>query len=167
MASIPALAGADASHVLCRVDDYRFAVPVAAVAEVFRAVAVSPLPGRPDPVIGAVDVRGEFVPVMSARRRLGLPDRPVRPSDAMVQVVVRGHPVLVLVDAVVDTVRLDEAAVAPAGRVIPGAQTTDGVTTDVVGPLVVHDVDAFLTGAELVDVRAALAGAGDTRPGTP
>src|SRR5687768_5708463 len=53
----------------------RFAVPAVDVREVVRSVAITPLPAAPGVIEGAIDVRGEIVPVFDLRQRLGISAR--------------------------------------------------------------------------------------------
>lgn len=143
------------AHVVCTVVGHRFALPLAAVEEVHRAVAVVPLPGAPPAVIGAVDVRGQVLPVLDLRRRLGLPAGDVAVTDRLLQVWLRGHRVLLLVDGVTGVVELD-VPLSPQRELIPGVTHLGTLAADVGGPLVVHDVDAFLDASEVVDLTEAL-----------
>lgn len=57
--------------LLCRVAGCVCAVPLAHVAEVLRPLAVEPLDGAPDAVLGVAVVRGAPVPVVDLARILG------------------------------------------------------------------------------------------------
>lgn len=146
-----------AAHLLCRVDAHRFALPAHRVRQVHRAVAIDPLPGAPDSVMGIVDVHVELVPVLALRHRLGLPPADVGPDDVLVHLDVRGRAMLVLVDAAEDVASIPPEAIRRADDVVPGARHLQGVMATGGDVLVIHDVDTFLTGAELLDVDAALA----------
>lgn len=144
------------SHLVCRVGDHRFALDTRDVVEVHRAVAVTALPGAPETVIGAVDLRGRFVPVLDVRRRLGLPATPVRASDVLVHVELRGQPVLLRVDAALGVNPIAEDRMRDADDVVPGARYLRSVTTSDDGPLVVHDIEAFLSATEVTRLVDAL-----------
>lgn len=62
----------------------RYGLPLAAVLEVVRAVAITPLPGVPPVVEGAINVRGRVVPVLDLRARFGLPPHPLDPDQHLV-----------------------------------------------------------------------------------
>ncbi len=55
-----------------------FAVPVAVVREILDYRASFRVPEGPDYLVGLIDVRGQGVPVIDLRRKLGLP--PVEPG---------------------------------------------------------------------------------------
>ena len=148
----------DATHLVCRVGDHRFALPAARVRQVHQAVAVAPLPGAPDAVIGVVNVHGDPVPVLDLRRRLGLGVRTITPDAALVHLDVRGLEMLVLVEAALSVTEIPADVVRRADEVLPGVRHLRGVTaTAAAAALVVHDVDTFLGGGEALDVAAALA----------
>ena len=135
------------------IDDRRLALRSAAVQEVLRAVAITPLPGAPTAIEGIIDVRGAIVPVYDLRRRLGLPAREVHPDDHMV--VSRAGPrglAALRVTRVLELQGIDEAEVPdPADRIVAGlARMTDGL-------YLICELDAFLTDAEASDVAIAIA----------
>jgi len=112
--------------LLIRIEQWRGALPLEAVEEVVRAVAITPLSGVRGPLLGYVDVRGEACPVVDARRVLHLPRRALRPSDRMVILGVGAERHIIAVDEAsrvgavqaVDDIPPD--AVAPARSGAPG-----------------------------------------------
>lgn len=117
----PADRTADATKLslLVRIEQWCGALPLEAVQEVVRAVAVTPLSGRRGPLLGYVDVRGDVCPVVDARRIFRLRGRALRPSDRMVILGVGTDRLIIPVDEAgrVSTVRIAEdvapEAVAP------------------------------------------------------
>ncbi len=67
--------------VLLTVDGQTYALHLEAVDRIVRAVEVTPLPGAPVIVLGAIDVEGRVLPVLNLRRRLRLPEREIGPAD--------------------------------------------------------------------------------------
>jgi chemotaxis signal transduction protein len=98
--------------VVVRVGGHAYGIPVGAVVEVTRMVALAPLPDGPAWVAGVLDLRGVPVTVVDLALRLG------RPSQTPVldrRIVVTGDPtdpVALVVDEV--------TGVAPAGPPVPG-----------------------------------------------
>ncbi|HVY62287.1 MAG TPA: chemotaxis protein CheW, partial [Planctomycetota bacterium] len=70
--------------LIFQLDDRRFGVPLAAVREVLPSLASEPLPGAPGAIEGVIDVRGEVVPVVDVRARLGLGARAISIADHIV-----------------------------------------------------------------------------------
>lgn len=118
--------------LLCEVGARTYAVPLADVVEVTRAVEVVSQTGDPGAVLGHMDLRGEIVPVLSARRILGLPPLPVRPSDRFVVLRASGDAIALQVDrvdgveVVVEGHRPDAMAVDPELQVARRAGGVDG-----------------------------------------
>lgn len=82
---------------------------VAAVDEVLRVVAVTPLPGAPPFVEGVINRRGTVTPVIDLRKRVGLAPGPYDEATRIVITALRGHPAGLIVDTVSDVITIDEA----------------------------------------------------------
>lgn len=76
--------GAMTLSLLVRIGKWLGALPLDALEEVVRAVAITPLSGTRGPLLGYVDVRGELCPVVDTRRIFHLPRRAILPGDRMV-----------------------------------------------------------------------------------
>jgi chemotaxis signal transduction protein len=96
--------------VVVRAGGHAYGIPVRAVVEVTRMVALSPLPDAPEWVAGVLDLRGLPVPVVDLARRLG---RLSRTPVLERRIVVAGgvDPVGLIVDEV--------TGVSPAGPPVP------------------------------------------------
>lgn len=100
-----------------------YAVLLSRVSEVIRDCVPTPVPGAADDLLGICHLRGNIVPVMDGRRRLGLTGG--APSDASTSRIVvcshETHRVGVRVDAVGDLLqpKLEAIELPPArsGRV--------------------------------------------------
>ena len=66
-----------------------FGLPLSAVERVVQMVGVAPLPEKSSEVRGVIRVRGEIVPVIDLRVRLGLGEAPLRATDELV--ICRAH----------------------------------------------------------------------------
>lgn len=137
----------------------RYAVDVAVVREVVRAVSILPLPGAPPIVEGLIDLRGTLVPVLDVRARFGLPPKPIEHTDLFVVAESQRRLVALHVDDVDGVLRLDPASVDVLTPAEVGASLVAGVARTVEGLLVVHDLDAFLSLAEQRALMVALASA--------
>lgn len=67
-----------------QLDQLRLALPAALVERVEPMARLRELPGAPEVVLGLLDVHGEFLPVLDARARFGLPRRPYRVEDVLI-----------------------------------------------------------------------------------
>jgi purine-binding chemotaxis protein CheW len=115
-------------------DGRTFGVPVADVQEVLRPQRPSRVPLAPPGVTGLMNLRGQIVPTIDLRPRLGLPPRG---RDAQpLNLVVRAADGLkaLLVDDVGEVIEADAAAFeptadllrGPAGELIRGAYPLGG-----------------------------------------
>jgi purine-binding chemotaxis protein CheW len=101
------------------VDGQYFGVDVARVQEVFRHHDRTPVPLAPPTVAGLINLRGEVIPAIDVRTRMGLPRR--ESGDPMNVVVRDGDEVVsLLVDSIGDVSEADDAAVEPPPTTISG-----------------------------------------------
>jgi purine-binding chemotaxis protein CheW len=88
------------------------------VREVVPALPATPVPGAPPYVEGVVRLRGEVVPVLDVRKRLGLEARSATRKTRFLVVNVGGRPVALVVDEAGEVVRVPRpelrAAPSPA-----------------------------------------------------
>lgn len=96
----------DRRFVVVAVDQQRVAVAVERVARVFHAVEITPVDAAPAAISGCVDVHGEWLPVVSLRCLLGVPERDLDVSDHMVLLEGPEGRALLVCDAVVGLVEV-------------------------------------------------------------
>lgn len=130
------------------VEGRTYALPASRVRELIRAVAVEPLPGAPPIVEGIINVRGEVVPVVDLRRRLGLPAKPAAPADHLILAWAGTQTVALHVDRVIDLMRLAADRFEDLRGIVPGLRDLSGVAKLPDGLLLIQDVRALLTDAE-------------------
>jgi purine-binding chemotaxis protein CheW len=90
------------SLVVLELDGRRLALPIARVIEVLRMVAITPLPDSPDWVAGVINVRGDIVPVIDLRTRLGVEARGYGLDTPILLVSACGRRMAVVPDAAVE-----------------------------------------------------------------
>lgn len=138
----------------------RYAIPLAAVREVLRAVSIAPLPSAPAIVEGVVNLRGRPVPVLDLRRRLGIAARALDPSEHFIIAEIDGRLVAFRVDRADRVAGMDAGVVATADSIGPGVRHIAHVAGDASGVVFIHDPAAFLSSAESVALNDALRGVG-------
>lgn len=147
--------------VVCvEIEGRRFALPIACVEEVLPAAAPTPLPEAPPYLLGALNVRGDILPVLDLRRHLGLPARPVRESDHLILVATSSRRVVVQVDAALDLYGIDPRRVRPLEG--PHRPVRSAVALDD-GVLLVTDAELFLSDEEARAVEESLGCAREQR----
>lgn len=142
--------------VLFDLDGGRYALLLTVVERVVRAASVTPLPGAPDVVIGAVNIAGHVLPVFDLRRRLGLPARELHSSDHFLIARTADRRVVLVIDAPAGLLEGASQGVVDASRIAQGMPHIRGVITGPDGLVLIHDLDRFLSAAEALELDAAL-----------
>jgi len=96
------------------------AVGIAEVETVMEDAGLSRVSGAPDYLAGLLDLRGEAVPVIDVRRKLGLAPREADERSSIIVLALAGEggkrrPAGALVDSVSEVIELPDEAIAPAG----------------------------------------------------
>lgn len=129
--------------VVFQVEDQRLALDLALAERTELAVAVDPLAGLPETVLGYIVVRGVLTPVFSVRRRLGVADRTLDLADHFLLARTRHRLVALATDGVIGVVEPSAEDIVPSGPA-----PVDGVEQLADGLLVIRDLDRFLGVAE-------------------
>ncbi len=100
-------------YVTCRVGNEEFAIEVLSVQEIIYAVDVTRVPKSPAYVEGVINLRGQIVPVLEMRRRLGMPRATPTAKSRIVMVKERTRLIGLSVDSVSEVVRIPRSAIHP------------------------------------------------------
>ncbi|HVZ43475.1 MAG TPA: chemotaxis protein CheW [Ramlibacter sp.] len=138
-------------------DGMGIAVALAPVERVIRAVAVTPLPGGPAPILGVIDFHGHVVPVADLRRRLGLPPREVLGSDHFVVVRTPRRLIALVADSADDVLLVSAAELVETDSIVSGVDRLPGIARTPDGLVLIHDVEQFLDATEEAALQQALA----------
>jgi purine-binding chemotaxis protein CheW len=114
---------ADPVVELCavRVGGEEYVIDLKRVREVVNALPIRPVPRAPAAIEGVVDLRGEVIPVVDVRRRFGLEAVSASRKTKLVVVRIEGRVLALLVDAVLEVVRIPRSAIRPAPS-LPGSE---------------------------------------------
>lgn len=132
-------------HVVFFLAGQRYALPLAAVDKVVRAVEYTVLPKAPDIVLGIINVQGRVIPLVNIRRRFRLPERDVALTDQMVIAHTSRRQVALLMDGVAGMLENPEQETVPAKDILPDTEYVDGVVKLQDGLVLIHDLDRFLS----------------------
>lgn len=149
-------AAGDTTLVVLRLEGRDHALRVTDVAEVLRMVAYVPVPGAPASLAGVINLRGQTVPLLDLRVRLGMPPRPPGLETRIVVVAAGGRTLGLLADEVVETLILPASAIEPPDRLAGPAHPISAVAR--AGERVILVLDPDSLGA--VDDRLSLSDAG-------
>jgi purine-binding chemotaxis protein CheW len=133
-----------AGLVVFRLDDRRFALPLAVVERAVRAVDVTPLPQAPAIVLGAINVHGDVLPVLNVRRRFLMPEREVGLTDWFLLARTVRRTVVMVVDEV-DVVERPQAEIVRSPWIVPGPEQFPGVVKLDDGLVLIHDLERFFS----------------------
>ena len=114
-------ASSTAQYLTFKLDQELFAVDIAKVREVLEFTSMTKVPRTPDFMRGVINLRGNVVPVVDMRLKLGLlaTERTVDTCVVITEVVVDGEHVVLgaLVDSVQEVLDLDGGHIAPPPRI--------------------------------------------------
>ncbi|MBV9863427.1 MAG: chemotaxis protein CheW [Alphaproteobacteria bacterium] len=131
----------------------RLALNAAKVDRVCPAVAVAPLPQAPAVVEGIVDVAGTILPVFDLRRRFGWAAKPLDPSEHFVLAQAGSRRVLIRADRALAVSSAEVERPEAAQECLDGLA---GIARLPDGLVLIHDLAAFLSGAESEQLDVAM-----------
>jgi purine-binding chemotaxis protein CheW len=137
--------------------EQRYALRLAAVDRVVRAVAISPLPQAPGIVLGLINVRGRIIPIIDMRLRFSLPQRTIALTDQIVIAHTMRRAVGLVVDGVANIIAYPTQSMAAAQDILPGMSYIEGVMKLPDGLVLIHDLEQFLSLEEEIALARALA----------
>jgi purine-binding chemotaxis protein CheW len=147
--------GNSSSYVTFSLSEETYAIDVLQVQEVLKLPEIAPVPGVPDYILGIINLRGDVVTVIDARRRMSLPDREPDDASRIVIIDVDNQNVGILVDSVAEVVQIAPDAVDPAPAV--GNDQTSrfilGVTSTEEGLTILIDLNKLLSDDEWAAFR--------------
>ena len=150
--------GDDIQVVVFRVGGQEFAFNVFHVQRILRYERPSPLPKAPAFLEGVLQVQGAVVPVIDLRKRFELKDAQQREETRTMVLEAEGLVVAVVVDAVVEVLRVAANAVTASPSVVRGlaAEYIQGIITIGSRTVILLQTGRLVTSAE----RIALADVG-------
>ena len=156
MAEELAIAGqAQIQCVTFTLEDETYGINVMQVQEVLREIEVAPVPGAPHYVMGIINLRGNVVSVLDARKRFGLP--PIDSTDLtrIIVIEVQQHIVGIMVDSVAEVVDIkpEEIETAPNVGTDETSKYIDGVVSRGEKLLILVDLNKLLSTEEWSEVE--------------
>jgi purine-binding chemotaxis protein CheW len=100
-----------------------YAIPILFVQEIIRAREITRIPRSLPHVRGVVNLRGNIVPVIDLRMRLGLPTTEETTESRIVVVEIGSGTVGMIVDQVSQVVRIDTASIEPPSALLADHET--------------------------------------------
>jgi len=131
--------------VVFRLDEQRYALSLAAVERIVRAVEVTLLPNAPPIVLGAIDVEGHVLPVLDVRRRFGLRRREISPADQFLVARTAPRTVVLVVDEAQGVIERLQDEIIGSSQIAPGLEQFQGVVRLDDGLVLIHDLEKFFS----------------------
>lgn len=153
------------THVTFYLADEIFTLPVIDVQEVVRVTGITRVPHAPFPVRGITTLRGQILPVVDLRLRLGLSEVPTSELSRILVLQSRGRKIGLLVDRVREVVRLLPSHVQspPADVMTEQSEYIIGVYPHAESLLILLDLDKVLLIPESLEA-SRVHRAGSDRP---
>jgi purine-binding chemotaxis protein CheW len=123
--------------VVFSLDDQQYGLNLTCVERIIRAVEITYLPEAPDGVLGIINVEGRVIPVLSTRRKLGLPEKELELQDLFIIVTEAGVSFALVADEVKPVLELPHDQLVGAERLLPGGSPVDSVAKVDQGMIVV------------------------------
>jgi len=136
-----------------------YGVDVKQVREVKNFEGATPVPYAPHYVKGVTNLRGEVVPVIDLRKRIGLGDR--KENDLGIMMVVQDkQPIGVIVDSVIEVLTLQKKDVetGPESLLIDRADGVVGVAKHDGDLIVLLDLLKVLSNDNMSDMKESIKG---------
>ena len=125
------------------IGDQRFAVPLASVECVVRAMEVTPVPDAPAGVYGVIDYHGELVTVINLHNQLKMPGREIRLNDRFIIANTAKRKIALVVETVLGILSPREMDVNPTETISTGL-LFDGILCDINGIILIYNVEKLL-----------------------
>jgi purine-binding chemotaxis protein CheW len=148
--------GDDIQVVIFRVGGQEFAFNVFHVQRILRYEKPAALPKSPAFLEGVLQVLGKVVPVVDLRRRFELRDSPLREETRTMVLECEGLLVAVVVDAVLEVLRVGAASVTAPPAVVKGlaAEYIQGIITLGARTVILLHAARLLTSSERIALEA-------------
>jgi purine-binding chemotaxis protein CheW len=144
--------------VVFALDGQQYALNLANVERVVRAVEVTHLPDAPEAILGVINFEGRVIPVVNTRKRLGLPERDVEVHDLFIIARGDGRSVAFVGDDVNPVLEMHEDQVIASEKVLPQAGYVEGVAKVDQGMIIILAVSKVLSLDEHRQLQSAMAG---------
>ncbi len=114
-------------YVTFKLEDQAYGVNVDAALEVIRMVALTKSPKAPDHVVGVINLRGQVVPIIDLRKRLGLKAGVYTLVTPILIVTIKDWTVGLVVDQVSEVVSIAPSLIERSAETFSGSQCVAGV----------------------------------------
>ncbi|WP_394246600.1 chemotaxis protein CheW [Vibrio profundi] len=135
-------------------ENEEYAVPILDVREVRGWNQVRSVPNSPEYLLGVLEIRGEYVPIVDLRMRFNLTPAVINATTVVIVLNdANKHPLGIIVDAVAEVYALEPTAIKPAPHM---SLTLDesyikGIASEANGHLIIINLEALFDVQELTN----------------
>ena len=136
--------------VTFRLGEEEFGVDIHALQEIIRMMTVTRVPKAPPFVEGVINLRGQVIPIVDLRARIGMPVEPHNKATRIIVVQLEKKTVGFVVDAVGEVKRIPSRVVEPPPPIVAGIESEyiSGVGKLDEQLLILLDLDRLLSETE-------------------
>ena len=134
--------------LICRVQEQQYAFDLAVVERALLAVATTPLPNAPDFVLGAINVHGSVLPLVSMRKLLGMQPKEIELEDHFILCRAQGKRLALWVDQVKEVRTLSQKELAP--HLLPDMQAVQSVFKDDGHIILLYDLEKLMADQKML-----------------
>lgn len=134
-------------YVELAIGGQRYAVRIEEISEIIKPQHITAIPGSRSSVLGVTNIRGNMVPIISLRARLGLAEAPSESAGRIVVVPYGGEHVGIQVDEASRVVRFRAIQPAEGQSAGPNAFECEGVGHTHDGLVGIVRIERMLEGA--------------------
>ncbi|MDH4226138.1 MAG: chemotaxis protein CheW [Deltaproteobacteria bacterium] len=133
-----------------KVGDVMYAADIMKIREIIRFQKITAVPKVPDFIEGVMNLRGQAVPVIDMRKRLGIAGAERGAKTRVVIVKVGGKDTGMIVDSVERVINTEKNEIKEAPHVVKGVDTDylEGVLWDSDELVMILNIDKILTSKE-------------------
>ena len=142
--------------VVFTLDEQLYALPLIAVIKIIHAIEIRHLPRAPEIIIGLINVKGQIMPVVDIRKRLGMLSREIDLNDRLIIANTGKREVAILVDSVTGISDITPQQQVIITEIFPLSEHLSGISKTDDGLILIYNLDRFLNLDEEHDLEQAM-----------
>lgn len=131
-------------NILFSIDHQLFALELSCIDRVILAVEITPLPHAPEQILGAINIQGSIVQVVSLRHIFGMPAREIELNDQFIICHSKNKKLALWVDSVSGVREYPKEALIPATEVFPDIEDVDYVARENENFVLIYNLDKLV-----------------------
>ncbi len=134
----------------------QYGLPLQFVEHVTQIVAITPLPGAPEVIAGAINYHGEVIPVYDIRRRFNLSSNEISLSDLLIIVKTEFRKAALIANGISGLQSIPRVQYIPPQSSNKSTKEIEGVTATKEGIVLIHNPETFFSDSELKTLEKSI-----------